>query len=46
MSLLVSSNNGIAMRDLLFDAVAWRRAMTDRYELVRQAARLDCPESS
>jgi hypothetical protein len=43
MSLLVSSNNGIAMRDLLFDAVAWRRAMTDRYELVRQAARLDGP---
>jgi hypothetical protein len=40
MALLVSSNNGIAMRALLFDAVPWRRAMTDRYELVRQAAKL------
>jgi len=39
-SLLVSVNNGVATRALLFDAVAWRLVMTHRYELVRRAARL------
>ena len=41
VSLFASTNNGLATRDLLFDALAWRRAMTHRYELVRQAARLN-----
>jgi len=43
VSLLASINNGSATRDLLFDVVAWRRAMTHRYEDIRQAARLNGP---
>jgi uncharacterized protein DUF6056 len=40
-SLLTSLNQGIVMRDLLFDAVPWERAMNQRYELMRRAARVD-----
>jgi hypothetical protein len=41
VSLIGSMNPGVATRDLLVHAVPWRRAMAQRYDLVRQAAKLN-----
>jgi hypothetical protein len=41
VALISSINNGSATRDLVLEVAAWRRAMPLRYEIVRQAARLD-----
>jgi hypothetical protein len=41
VSLIGSMNHGMATRDLLLHAVPWGRAMAERYELVRQAAKLN-----
>jgi hypothetical protein len=43
ISLITSPNIVGASRDLLTNAVDFRRAMTHRYDLIRRAARLDGP---